>query len=149
MAYHFIQKLIYYLKKNFIEVFGVTLVQKVTQVSSVQLQNTPSVHCIVCSPPRVKSPVTAFFSKVLKVLKSQVLKPNCQPRFYKLFQKQNAEIIHLQQTSNRRYIKVSSSNEGKRSPSENLDLNKRWNIPEVVDVWVHKKAFIISFFFNS
>ena len=32
------------------------LVNKIVSVSGVQFYNTSSVHCIVCSPPQVKSP---------------------------------------------------------------------------------------------
>ena len=42
----------------YIELIGVTLVNKIIQVSVVQFYNTSSVHCIVCSPPQVKSPST-------------------------------------------------------------------------------------------
>lgn len=34
---------------------GVTLVNKTVQVSSVQLNNTPSAYCMVHSPPKFKS----------------------------------------------------------------------------------------------
>ena len=40
----------------FIEFIGVTLVNKLIQVSSVQFSNTSFVYCIVCSSPKVKSP---------------------------------------------------------------------------------------------
>ena len=40
----------------FIECIGVTLVNKIVQVSRVQFYNTSSVYCIVHSPPQVKSP---------------------------------------------------------------------------------------------
>ena len=40
----------------FIEFIGVTLVNKIIQVSGAQFYNTSSVHCIVCSSPQVKSP---------------------------------------------------------------------------------------------
>ena len=39
----------------FIEFIGVTLVNKITQVSGAQFYNTSPVHCIVCLPPQVKS----------------------------------------------------------------------------------------------
>ena len=47
LFYHWI---FYFLKLLFIEFMGVTLVNKIIQVSSVQLYNTkPSVYCTVCS----------------------------------------------------------------------------------------------------
>ena len=39
----------------FIEFIGATLVNKIIQVSGAQFYNTSSVHCVVCSPPKVKS----------------------------------------------------------------------------------------------
>ena len=42
----------YFLKIEFI---GLTLVHKTIQVSSVQLNKTSSVHCIVCPSPHAKS----------------------------------------------------------------------------------------------
>ena len=38
-----------------IEFIGVTLVNKIIQVSDAQFYNTSAVHCIVCSPPEVMS----------------------------------------------------------------------------------------------
>ena len=44
-----------FLKENFfVEFIGVTLVNKIIQVSSVQFSNTSSVYYIVCSTPKVK-----------------------------------------------------------------------------------------------
>ncbi|KAF6125190.1 hypothetical protein HJG60_009715 [Phyllostomus discolor] len=40
----------------FIEFIGVTLVNKMIQVSGAQFHSTSSVHCVVCSPPQVRSP---------------------------------------------------------------------------------------------
>ena len=39
----------------FIEFIGVTLVNKILQVSGVQFYNTSPVYCTVCSPPHLKS----------------------------------------------------------------------------------------------
>ena len=44
----------------FIQFIGVTLVNKITQVSGVQFCDTPAVYRTVCSPPRVKSPSCLF-----------------------------------------------------------------------------------------
>ena len=41
------------LEKFLIEFFGVTLDNKITQVSGVQFCNISPVHCIACSPPQV------------------------------------------------------------------------------------------------
>ena len=43
---------------SFIEIFVVTLVNKIIQVSGVQFYNTSFVHCIVCLPPQLKFPIT-------------------------------------------------------------------------------------------
>ena len=40
----------------FIELIEVTLVKKIIEVSGAQFHDTSSGHCIVCSPPPVKSP---------------------------------------------------------------------------------------------
>ena len=40
---------------------GVTLVNKIIQVSGAQFYNTSSVHCSVCSPPQVKSPSITIY----------------------------------------------------------------------------------------
>lgn len=45
-----------------IEFAGVTLVHTATRVSGVQLCDTRSVHCAVCSPPRVRSPPSPLTS---------------------------------------------------------------------------------------
>ena len=45
----------------FIEFIGVTLVNKIIQVSGVQFYNTSSVHCIMCSPPQVTSPSNTIY----------------------------------------------------------------------------------------
>ena len=39
----------------FIDFIGVTLVKKIMQVSGAQFYNTSCVHCIMCSPPQVRS----------------------------------------------------------------------------------------------
>ena len=53
-----------------IECIGVALVNMVVHVSGVQFYNTPSVHRIVCSPPKVKSPsVTLYLQKFCRLLK--------------------------------------------------------------------------------
>ena len=41
---------------------GVTLVNKIVQVSGAQLHNTSPVYCIVCSPPKVKSSSITIYS---------------------------------------------------------------------------------------
>ena len=48
----------------FIELIGVTLVNEITEVSAVQFYNTPSAHCIVCSPPQVQSPSILIYLPV-------------------------------------------------------------------------------------
>ena len=45
-----------------IDFIGVTLVNKIIYVPGVQFHNTPSVYCIVCSPPQVKSPATTIYA---------------------------------------------------------------------------------------
>ena len=49
----------------FIEFTGVTLINKIIQVLGVQFYSTSSVHCIVCSPPQVKSPSTTIYPPIL------------------------------------------------------------------------------------
>ena len=44
-----------------LEFIGVILVNEIIYISSVQFYNTSSVHCIVCSPPKVKSPSTTIY----------------------------------------------------------------------------------------
>ena len=44
-----------------IEFMGVTLVNKIRQLSGAHFHNTSSVHCIVCSPPQVKSPTITIY----------------------------------------------------------------------------------------
>ena len=39
----------------------VTLVNKFIQVSGIQFYNTSSVYCVVCSPPKVKSPSITIY----------------------------------------------------------------------------------------
>ena len=39
-----------------IELIEVTLVNNIVQISGAEFHSTSSVHCIVCSPPQVKSP---------------------------------------------------------------------------------------------
>ena len=42
-------------------IYWVTLVNKIIQVSGVQFDNTSSAHCVVCSPPQVKSPSVTIY----------------------------------------------------------------------------------------
>ena len=46
----------------FIDCIGVTLVNEIIQVSGAQFCNTLSVHCVVCSPPQVRSPSVTIYS---------------------------------------------------------------------------------------
>ena len=48
--------------KNCIECIGVTLVNKIIQVSGVSFSNTSSVYCIVCSPLKVKFPSITIYA---------------------------------------------------------------------------------------
>ena len=65
----------------FIEFIGVTLVNKIIQVSDTQFYNTSSVHGIVCSPPQVKSPsITIYLLYTLFYLHLHLLSwqsPHC------------------------------------------------------------------------
>ena len=45
----------------FIEFVGVTLVNKILQVSGAQFYYTSSVYCTVCSPPQVRPPSTTTY----------------------------------------------------------------------------------------
>ena len=45
----------------FIKFIGVTLVNKIIQVSGAQFHNTSFVHWTVCSPPQVKSPSITIY----------------------------------------------------------------------------------------
>ena len=47
--------------KIFIEFIGVTSINIIVKVSNVQLCNASSLYCIVCSPPKVKSPSTTIY----------------------------------------------------------------------------------------
>ena len=44
----------------FIIFFGMTLVNTLIQASGAQFHNISSVHCIVCSPPQVKTLITIY-----------------------------------------------------------------------------------------
>ena len=55
-AFHF--QHLFFLFFGFI---GVTLANKIIQVSGAQFHNTSSVHCMACSPPQVKSPSVTIY----------------------------------------------------------------------------------------
>lgn len=48
----------------FIKFIGVTLINKITQVSGAKFNNSLSVYCIVCSPPQAKSLSITFISPI-------------------------------------------------------------------------------------
>ena len=48
----------------FTEFVGVTLVNKILQVSGAQFYNTSSVYCTVCSPPQVRPPSTTTYPPI-------------------------------------------------------------------------------------
>ena len=52
----------------FIEFIGVTLVNKIIQVSDVQVYNASSVYCIVCSPPKSSPHSSPFVPLTLSYL---------------------------------------------------------------------------------
>ena len=56
----------YFYFKIFIAFTGLTLVNKIKQVSTVQFYNISSVYCIMCSSPKVKFPsITIYLSFAL------------------------------------------------------------------------------------
>ena len=57
----FFRKFFFVFYDFLIEFIGVTLVNKIIQVSEAQVYNTSSVHCTVCSPPQVKSPFITIY----------------------------------------------------------------------------------------
>ena len=66
-----------YWNHSLTEFIRMTLVNKIIEVSGVQFSNTSTVHCIVCSPPQVKSPfikVGSFFNPVWNLPLIRVLR---------------------------------------------------------------------------
>ena len=83
---YFYYKIIFQIAKSLfflLKLIGVTLVDKIIQVSSVQFYDTSSVHLIVCPPPNIKIILLGSFNLVpkiymmarLKCLSSNVIDP--------------------------------------------------------------------------
>lgn len=68
----------YFLNFFFIQFTAVTVVNETVQLSRVQFRNMSYVCCMVCSPPRVRSPIAMYLTPFILIFNS-IIDFNCCP----------------------------------------------------------------------